>query len=72
MPSRDRNRRLNVIRKGREKGARIYIPEEELLRAGYKDPAAIVSFRVWGGMRGGVLLRFYKQGDMIRDDEEEA
>lgn len=61
QPSRyDREERRQSIRKGRERGCWVYIAAEELVRAGISvfDPPP--DYRVWGGRRGGVLVRLYK------------
>lgn len=47
-------------RVGRQKGCRVYIPAEELLKAGYgpdEDPPA---YRVWGAPRGRIVIQLYR------------
>ena len=48
---------------GREKGLRVFIPAEELERAGYaKDRAEgrTIYYRATGGKRGAILVQLYR------------
>lgn len=63
MGSYDFARRRRGVRKGRERGCWVYIPQEELQaaeRESAKDGGAPF-YRVWGSRRG-VVLRLYKEG----------
>lgn len=57
----DSGERRRSVRKGRERGCWVYIPAEELRKAGI-DPAAQPPpfYRTWGTRRGGVLVRLYR------------
>ena len=51
------------MREGRERGCWVYIPGAELAKAGVDLNADPPDYRVWGGRRGGCLLRFYQRED---------
>ena len=53
--------RRRSVRRGRERGCWVYIPAEELVRAGIDTAAAPPLYRTWGTSRGGVLVRLYRQ-----------
>jgi hypothetical protein len=55
----DQGMRRQSIRKGREKGCSVYIPAEELLRAGLDPDGPAPSYRVWGLARGRTIVRLY-------------
>lgn len=59
MPSYDDKMRRQAKRSGREHGAWLYVPAEELAKAecGEGEP---VYYRVWGQPRGGLLVRLYR------------
>lgn len=59
----DPGRRRRSVRRGREKGCWVYIPAQELVKAGFSPFAEPPWYRIWGGRRGGVLVRLYKKGD---------
>jgi hypothetical protein len=48
-------------RRVRERGCWVYIPAEELEKAGFDldDPAPY--YRVWGSSRGGLFVRLYRE-----------
>lgn len=48
-------------RRGRERGCWVYVPAEELLRAGIDLEGTPPYYRTWGTQRGGVLVRLYKE-----------
>lgn len=53
--------RRQGTRTQRERGCWVYIPAEELLKAGI-DPHDQPPFcRTWGSKRGSVLVRLYRQ-----------
>lgn len=53
--------RRRSLRQGRERGCWVYVPAEDLLRAGF-DPAGPAPFyRTWGGSRGGIFVRLYRE-----------
>lgn len=56
----DAARRRRSKREGRERGCWIYIPAQELLRAGIDPTGPPPFYRTWGARRGSVLLRLYR------------
>jgi hypothetical protein len=48
-------------RKGRETGCWVYIPGEELEKAGRDPSLAPPFYRTWGTKRGVVLVRLYRE-----------
>lgn len=48
-------------RKGRERGCWVYIPAEELEKAGRAASEDPPYYRTWGTKRGVVLIRLYKE-----------
>lgn len=57
----DAGQRRRSLRRGRERGCWLYIPAEELQRAGI-DPAGPAPFyRTWGTPSGGVFARLYRE-----------
>lgn len=57
----DEAARRQSKRTGREKGCWVYIPADELVKAGV-DPAGPAPFyRTWGSRRGSLLLRLYRE-----------
>lgn len=61
MGSYDYARRRRAKRGGRETGCWIYIPGEELARAGWQPGGPLPWYRVWASARG-VVLRLYREG----------
>lgn len=57
----DHARRRRTKRGGREAGCWIYIPADELERAGFEPGGDLPWYRVWDTPRG-VVLRLYKKG----------
>jgi hypothetical protein len=57
----DRARRRQALRKGRERGCSIYVPVEELRKAGVLQDDPPPFYRVWGSPRGSVIIRLYKE-----------
>lgn len=53
--------RRQAKRTGRERGCWIYIAAEELEAAGYDPQGTAPFYRVWGGIRGGVRVRLYRE-----------
>lgn len=52
--------RRRAQRRGRERGCWVFVPAEELAKAGV-DPAGEPPFyRTWGTRSGGVLVRLYR------------
>lgn len=51
--------RRTAQRTGREKGCWVYIPRDELLKAGIDPDGTAPFYRVWGRERGSVLVRLY-------------
>lgn len=56
----DSARRRQAKRTGRERGCWIYIPAEELARAGIDPHGPLPLYRTWGTARRGVLVRLYE------------
>jgi hypothetical protein len=48
-------------RRGRQKGCFLYIPADELERAGFDPEGPPPFYRVWGSSRGGLFVRLYKE-----------
>lgn len=46
-------------RAGREKGCWIYVPAEELRKAGIDPSGSPPFYRTWGAKRGSLLVRLY-------------
>jgi len=57
----DRSRRRRTLRTGRERGCWVYVPAEELERAGWPLDEPPPWCRVWGASRGGVFVRLYRE-----------
>lgn len=57
----DANDRRQSARAGRERGCSIYIPAEELVKAGIDPKGPPPFYRTWGTRRGGVFVRLYKE-----------
>ena len=57
----DPARRRRSLAGGRRKGCWIYIPGAELAKAGL-EPGSRPWYRIWGGRRGGVVVRLYREG----------
>lgn len=53
--------RRQALRKQRETGCSIYVPAEELLKAGIDPHGPPPFYRTWGTARGGVFIRLYKE-----------
>lgn len=53
--------RRQSLRKGREKGCSIYIPQAELEKAGYSPDEPAPLYRAWGSPGGGVFVRLYRK-----------
>lgn len=48
-------------RSGRERGCWVYVPSEELAKAGIDLSGPPPFYRTWGSKSGSVLVRLYKQ-----------
>lgn len=57
----DPHERRRAQRQGRERGCHVYIPGEELERAGWPLDRPTPWYRVWGSSRGSVLVRLYRE-----------
>lgn len=57
----DRFRRKQAVRRGREKGCWVFVPADELVKAGINpnDPPPL--YRIWATPKGGLLGRFYRE-----------
>jgi hypothetical protein len=56
----DSGARRRGVRKGRERGCWVYVPAEELQKAGHEPGDPPPFYRTWGTSRGGVLVRLYR------------
>lgn len=57
----DHAQRRRSVRKGRERGCWVFIPAEELQKAGI-DPAGPPPFyKTWGTDRPGAIITFYRE-----------
>jgi hypothetical protein len=57
----DSGARRRGVRKARERGCWVYVPAEELQKAGYGPDDPPPFYRTWGTARGGVLVRLYSK-----------
>lgn len=57
----DHGLRRRATRVQRQRGVRVYIPMEELEKAGFSPDAPPPFYRVWGSRRGSVLVRLYRE-----------
>lgn len=59
----DRARRKRAVRRGNERGAWIFVPAAELVKAGVDPHGPAPYYRVWGSSRkdGGGTFRFYSE-----------
>ena len=57
----DAAQRRRSVRRGRERGCWIYIPAEELHRAGIDLDAPPPFYKVWGRHGRGLAGRFYRE-----------
>lgn len=55
----DHGLRRRAQRRGRERGCWVYVPADELQRAGVDPYGPTPDYRTWGTARGGVLVRLY-------------
>lgn len=53
--------RRRATRSGCERGCWVYVPAEELEKAGIDPTGPVPYYRTWGTSRGGVLVRLYKE-----------
>jgi hypothetical protein len=60
MPVYDEVARRQARRTGREKGCWVYVPADELRKAGHDPNGAAPLYRTWGRSRGSVLVRLYR------------
>lgn len=56
----DSAERRQGVRKQRERGISVYIPAEELVKAGIDPDGPPPRYRTWGSARGSVLVRLYR------------
>lgn len=59
--SHDPMQRRRALRKQRERGCSIYIPADELLKAGIDPGGPAPFYRTWGYRRGSVIVRLYRE-----------
>jgi hypothetical protein len=60
MPSHDAMQRRRAVRTGRERGCWVYVPAEELVKAGHASGGALPFYRTWGSKKGAVLVQLYR------------
>lgn len=61
----DSARRRRSLRRGRkERGCWLYVPADELVRAGVDLDGPPPLYRTWGTARGGVFIRLYRHDDV--------
>jgi hypothetical protein len=53
--------RRRAQRRGRERGCWVFVPAEELRKAGHNPDDPPPFYRTWGTRSGGVLVRLYKE-----------
>ena len=57
----DPARRRRCLSAGRQRGCYIYIPAAVLRASGFTAANPPATYRTWGGRRGSVLLRLYRE-----------
>lgn len=45
---------------GKERGVRVFIPADELRKAGIDPDGPVPTYKVWGRRSGSVLVRLYR------------
>lgn len=55
----DHGKRRRGVRKGREQGCWVYIPQAELIKADRYTAEHPPHYRLWATERGGVMVRLY-------------
>lgn len=58
-PQYDYARRRRATRTGRQKGCYIYVPADELVKAGIDPDGPPPEYRLWGTRGGGLMGRLY-------------
>lgn len=58
----DHARRRRSKRAGRERGCWLYVPAEQLERAGFESYDPPPFYRTWAGRRATILVQLYRQG----------
>jgi hypothetical protein len=53
--------RRRALRTGRERGCWVYIPADELSKAGFDPKGSVPFYRTWGHARGSLMVRLYKE-----------
>jgi hypothetical protein len=53
--------RRRSARRGRERGCHVYIPAEELTKAGFDPAGPPPYFRTWGAKGGRVIVNLYAE-----------
>lgn len=61
MPHYDAAHRRRSKRTGAERGCWVFIPADELRRAGIDPKGDPPRYRLWGRARGSILLRLYRE-----------
>jgi hypothetical protein len=61
MPQHDHAARRRSLRRGRERGCWLYVPAEQLVKAGIDPAEPPPAYRTWPTSRGGVMVRLYRE-----------
>lgn len=61
MPQHDSAARRRAQRAGRQRGCSLYVPAEELAKAGFDPDGEPPYYRTWGTRRGVILVRLYRE-----------
>lgn len=57
----DAGKRRRAQRAARQKGCSLYVPAEELSKAGWDPNGPPPFYRVWGSSQGGLFVRLYRE-----------
>lgn len=57
----DAGKRRRATRAGRQKGCSVYVPAEELRKAGYDPDGPLPFYRTWGTKGGRVIINLYPE-----------
>lgn len=63
MPAYDSTQHKQSRRAPRRKGVDVFIPAEELRKAGVDPEGPAPAYRVWGSRNGSILVRLYGRGE---------
>lgn len=60
MPAHDVQQRRRATRSARQRGCYVYVPAEELVKAGWAAGDPPPFYRTWGSKKGSVLVQLYR------------